>query len=215
MGTVEIEALLTSGVSSLLSALTVPVWSGEGGGWPSSKCWSGVVSGRAQEPGLLRLRQAPHPYHHQPYPPRLVSWLVPEKWFQKVSLLWMFVCSLYLCTFVGMPVVTLQQLQLLGTSKLTWWSCSVYWTQRSIWTRSQENCNRWSTPSRLALHFAYNILHWCVFPQYIYISDLSSGVIFKQNAQWLTDFLHCYHEDLVFTVMDTCFECMNLYEMNL
>lgn len=53
---------------------------------------------------------------------------------------------------------------------------------------------------------AFPFLHWCVFPQYIYISALLSGVTFKQNAQWSTDFEHCYHGNLRFTVMDTTIE---------
>lgn len=129
---------------SLSSALTVPIWSGESRDWSISKCRSDVVSGRAQEPGLLRLRQAPHPHHRQAYPPCLVSLSVPENWFQYVSVLWVYLCS-FVCVS-GMLVVILQQLQLLGTSTLTWWSCSVYWTRRSIWKHSQENCNYRSTP---------------------------------------------------------------------
>lgn len=111
----------------------------------------------------------------------------------------------------GMLVVSLQQLLLLATSTRTRQSFSVSWTQRSIWKHSQENYNYWptrcsplpqvgSTPHYLqhfALMFSLDILAYLTPHMY------------RCNAQWLTDFRHCYHENFVFTAMALLFNSGN------
>ena len=67
--------------SSSLPALPVPVWPGEGRGGALPPRRPDVVSGGAQEPGLLRLHQASHPHRRRTHAPRFVSaafWFVGQ-----------------------------------------------------------------------------------------------------------------------------------------
>lgn len=157
--------------SFLLSALTLPLRSGESRGRALPQCWSGLVSGGAQEPGLLRLRQAPHPYHHQQNPACLVSSaLEPGKWREK-----RFACvEMLTCVFAGTLVVGLQPLQLLETNKLTSRSCSVYWTRRWIWRRSQGNCNN---------SFSHNLPN--PHPQFTIVTYQSCQQVWCWEEKWL------------------------------
>lgn len=204
---------------SFSSALTVPVWSGESRDWSISKCGSDLVSGRAQEPGLLWLCEASHPHNHQPHSPSLVSLSVIENWFP-LSIVQGPLSFVYVCVCV---------------CQVCWsWACSssCYWEQahtpdgasafpghsvqsgsilRKTITTGQPVAQLsllqikpagqvGSTPHHLqhfALMFSLDILAYLTPHMY------------RCNAQWLTDFRHCYHENFVFTAMALLFNSGN------
>lgn len=121
----------------LPAAVSVPVRPGEGGDGAFPQRWRGLVSGGAQEPGLLRLREASHQDHQPEIQACLVTtfviFLVIRRWQLRGESTLTFdpVCVL------GMPAENRQRLRPQETRTLTWWSWGVSWTPPSAWTRSK------------------------------------------------------------------------------
>lgn len=141
-------------VPSLPAALSLPIRPGEGRGWAFLQRRPGLVSGGAQEPRLLRLREASHQDHHQQIQGCLVNLLL---------LIIVRYCSVTVPLVTsdlhvpGTPEESRQRPRQQETRKLTWWSCDASWTLPLTWTRSKTSskpatCSTWTPPTLTPTH---------------------------------------------------------------
>lgn len=134
---VALGSLLTAPLA-LSAALPVPLRPAAAGGAEVPQRRAGLVPGGAQEPGLLRLREAQAADHHQPCQARVVRG-DPESrggWAVRGLALTPAV------TPSGMPAGTPPPLQPPATRRPTSRSCSASWTRPSTWTPSRTSRRR-------------------------------------------------------------------------
>lgn len=125
--------LLTAPLA-LSTAVPVPLRPPAAGGAEVPQRRAGLVPGGAQEPRLLRLREAQAADHHQPRQARVVREDQESRRGGQA------ICGLTLTPAVtpsGMPAGTLPLLQPLATRRPTSRSCSASWTRPSTWTPSR------------------------------------------------------------------------------